>query len=215
MRTAISFEVTERESREASRHARRKVSRLNPNRRLAAAVFVLFVVACAAAGYFHSLVARQYSGHDLRWLILSVVVAFYLFLVRFAIINRGVTRLVKANNRGGPPRRRTISIEDGGLRQSSDWGEDLTLWSAISSIEEARTITIFYLGNVSYFFVPHSAFATAAERAEFVASVQAQSNQTPVRASRPPSEAAPPTEAPQPVETMIRNWIDADLHVAV
>ncbi len=178
MKANLVFDVSEQDCREAFRYHQRRLLRLVPTRKLALGAYGLCLLACAGTGLVGGLLMGEYRGRKLTWLAGLATAAVILLYARQSLIRHGVMTLFAARDsqlRG----ERTLSLEEAGIRQSSRRGDSFIPWSAIGAIEEAQDVTLFYLGAVSVFLVPHRAFGSREERAEFLSVARARIATTP------------------------------------
>ncbi|HUP30048.1 MAG TPA: YcxB family protein, partial [Usitatibacter sp.] len=86
--------------------------------------------------------------------------------------------------------RRTLALEDGGVRISSAHEDTFHPWTAFAAVEQHGEVVNLLLDAVNFQPVPFSAFESDAEREEFVSHVAARIGKPPAAVAVPPAIAA-------------------------
>jgi hypothetical protein len=63
---------------------------------------------------------------------------------------------------------RSISLDQGGIVESSNTGESKTSWTAVERVEETNKYIFIYVSSVNAYIVPARAFADLKQKKEFI-----------------------------------------------
>ena len=195
-RAVYEVQLTDAECIAALRFNQARLLRRLPRSWLGTVLKIFSVTAWAGLGIFASsvlsFVGDERTPIAMLWRLSVVAAPLALFLMQYELRGR-LFRSIAAGDIA-LRRRRTISLEEGGLRAASVDGETWLPWSAVKSIEECGEQILVYFDGVSFIPIPGSAFTNPSARAEFLAGIRCR-----VSAGGPPTAMIPTEPSAQSV----------------
>src|SRR6266404_5892433 len=201
LRRAFDYELTEAEALAALEFNQVRLGRRLQRSARISALGVLAGMASLGLLFLLFLFTIEHERSPLRGLAVVALLFGVGALSRIAL-QRLTFRSIAAGT-GSLHGRRTVSIEDDGLRCRGPSDQTSIGWSGIRSIEEPGGQVLIYFDDFSFIPISASAFVDANERAAIVAELRRRAG-CPATAPpspvlfREPAASAPPEEAPDP-----------------
>jgi len=171
LRTVFEYESTEAECVAALEFNQGRLNRRVQRTAVGQALSALFLVVWIGFIFLALYLVIEHQDGSGLWFGGVLGALSVLSLLSQLVLRRSTLRIIAAGSealRG----RRTVILEDGGLRSRGPNGERSVAWNGIRSVEEVGGQILIYLDGFSFIPISASAFVDAAERAAILADLR-------------------------------------------
>ncbi len=173
MRTQFNYTLSAAQFEQAMRLKNQQMLKALPTRWL---IQLLMMVLFAALGF----VMAYSSGHWKEGFAavetqvgMAAFMALSAHLLATALYSAGLKRMqIKARHGAGVAT--TLSLEEAGIRTTTQYGESFITWSGMTEVEEAGTVLLLQLDSVHFVPIPMNVFESDQARQEFIVHLRKQ-----------------------------------------